>query len=353
MGPLVTRGQQAAALDGIRRLATEAAIVCGGAEPPELAGIDRDKSAFVAPTLLKLNDASKAQAVHEVEVFGPAATVVPYRDEQEAVQLIARGGGWLRSRGTRRRRRGRLRRKRWGRLRHGRWDRRRRGRGQRLLGREKGESLQDRADRAFDGRAPGRLARRTPCAFGVARGALGQCQCDEPVAQRPPIRLRSQESDQLLLSDHVAREARGNLTELLDGLAVKPVLLEDLGLGQVTADELQVRGPERNGRDFQLGDGGGLPLRCRRLGGRRGRPAEGRCGGRGRAEASRVEQLERLELEATWLSHPWPGTRVRGARRHGQRSRGFSAPRLDELLERAGRRPRCARCARGGVERSN
>src|SRR6185369_12499648 len=95
MGPLVTRGQQAAAFDGIRRLAIEAAVVCGGAEPPALAGIDRDKSAFVAPTLLKLNDASKAQAVHEVEVFGPAATVVPYGDEQEAVQLIARGGGSL------------------------------------------------------------------------------------------------------------------------------------------------------------------------------------------------------------------------------------------------------------------
>jgi 3,4-dehydroadipyl-CoA semialdehyde dehydrogenase len=95
MGPLVTRGQQAAAFDGIRRLATEAAVVCGGAEPPALPGIDRDKSAFVAPTLLKLNDVSKAQAVHGVEVFGPAATVVPYRNEQEVVQLIARGGGSL------------------------------------------------------------------------------------------------------------------------------------------------------------------------------------------------------------------------------------------------------------------
>src|SRR5499426_2984089 len=66
MGPLVTRGQQAAAFDGIRRLAAEAAIVCGG-----------------------------AQAVHEVEVFGPAATIVPYRDEQDAVGLISRGGGSL------------------------------------------------------------------------------------------------------------------------------------------------------------------------------------------------------------------------------------------------------------------
>ena len=79
MGPLVTRGQQAAAFDGIRRLAAEAAIVCGGADAPALDGIDQEKSAFVAPTLLRLKDAGSAKAVHEVEVFGPAATVMPYR----------------------------------------------------------------------------------------------------------------------------------------------------------------------------------------------------------------------------------------------------------------------------------
>jgi len=95
MGPLVTRAQQAAAFDGIRRLASEATVLCGGAEAPPLDGIDRNKSAFVAPTLLKLDDAGEAKAVHQVEVFGPAATIVPYRDEQDAAALIARGGGSL------------------------------------------------------------------------------------------------------------------------------------------------------------------------------------------------------------------------------------------------------------------
>jgi 3,4-dehydroadipyl-CoA semialdehyde dehydrogenase len=95
MGPLVTRGQQAAALGGLRRLANEAAVICGGLEPPALDGIDPDKSAFVSPTLLKLKDPSASRAVHDVEVFGPAATVVPYRDEREAAALVARGGGSL------------------------------------------------------------------------------------------------------------------------------------------------------------------------------------------------------------------------------------------------------------------
>ena len=39
MGPLVTRGQQAAVFDGIRRLAAEAAFVCGGTDAPPLAGV--------------------------------------------------------------------------------------------------------------------------------------------------------------------------------------------------------------------------------------------------------------------------------------------------------------------------
>ncbi|TMJ70154.1 MAG: 3,4-dehydroadipyl-CoA semialdehyde dehydrogenase [Alphaproteobacteria bacterium] len=95
MGPLVTRAQQAAAFEGIRRLACEAAIVCGGADAPELDGIDKAKSAFVAPTLLRLKSTDNARAVHEVEVFGPAATIVPYRGEQDAAALIARGGGSL------------------------------------------------------------------------------------------------------------------------------------------------------------------------------------------------------------------------------------------------------------------
>src|SRR5262249_47754429 len=70
MGPVVTRGQQAAAFAGIARLTAEATVVTGSAQAPALAGIDADKSAFVAPTLLRVKDAQSARAVHEVEVFG-------------------------------------------------------------------------------------------------------------------------------------------------------------------------------------------------------------------------------------------------------------------------------------------
>lgn len=95
MGPVVTRGQQAAAFDGIAKIAKEAEILTGGATAPKIDGIDPGKSAFVAPTLMRVTDAANANAVHDTEVFGPAATIIPYRNEQDAFALVARGGGSL------------------------------------------------------------------------------------------------------------------------------------------------------------------------------------------------------------------------------------------------------------------
>ena len=96
MGPLVTRAQQAAAFDGIRRLGV------GGVDrvrrrrcaSSSTASMQRNRRSSRRPCC-KLDDAGSARAVHEVEVFGPAATVVPYRDEAQACALIARGGGSL------------------------------------------------------------------------------------------------------------------------------------------------------------------------------------------------------------------------------------------------------------------
>src|SRR5262249_44846564 len=90
-----SRAQQASVLEGIGKLASGASIVSGGAQAPKLDGIDAGKSAFVSPTLLKVADASKAQAVNETEGFGPAATIIPYKNEAEAFALVARGGGSL------------------------------------------------------------------------------------------------------------------------------------------------------------------------------------------------------------------------------------------------------------------
>src|SRR5262249_12166172 len=95
MGPLVTRAQQEAALQGIRRIGAEVAFISGSIDPPDLDGIDREKSAFLAPTLLRVADSATAHAVHETEVFGPVASILAYRDADDAFRLVARGGGSL------------------------------------------------------------------------------------------------------------------------------------------------------------------------------------------------------------------------------------------------------------------
>ena len=95
MGPLVTSAQQSSVMGGIQQLATEADIVCGGGKPPKLDGIDGEKSAFISPTLLRVTDSGSVNLVNSVEVFGPVATVLPYRDEAEAVSLVRGGGGSL------------------------------------------------------------------------------------------------------------------------------------------------------------------------------------------------------------------------------------------------------------------
>ena len=82
MGPVVTR---APAGGGVRRhpaAGVRSAIVCGGADAPVLDGIDAAKIGVRRADLLQARGRRRrASAVHEVEVFGPAATIVPYRDE--------------------------------------------------------------------------------------------------------------------------------------------------------------------------------------------------------------------------------------------------------------------------------
>ena len=47
------------------------------------------------PTLLGVRDADAAQRAHDTEVFGPVATLMPYRGSAHALQLIRRGQGSL------------------------------------------------------------------------------------------------------------------------------------------------------------------------------------------------------------------------------------------------------------------
>ncbi len=89
MGPLASRAQLDDVRAGIDRLAEHAAVATGGSKPVRTPGF------FVPPTLLVAKDA-RADVFHELEVFGPAATVLAYDGTAaEAADLVRRGEGCL------------------------------------------------------------------------------------------------------------------------------------------------------------------------------------------------------------------------------------------------------------------
>lgn len=94
MGALVSRTQLHAVQAGLARLTTQAAVLHDGSTHA-LIDADATTACCVGPTLLGVSDADAAAIVHEVEVFGPVATLLPYRDTAHALALVRRGQGSL------------------------------------------------------------------------------------------------------------------------------------------------------------------------------------------------------------------------------------------------------------------
>jgi oxepin-CoA hydrolase/3-oxo-5,6-dehydrosuberyl-CoA semialdehyde dehydrogenase len=95
MGPLVSQEQRTDVLERVAELHREAALVSGELGRFDVKDADRERGAFVPPLLLLCNDTQAARAIHEVEAFGPVATVLPYADTAEAIALARRSGGSL------------------------------------------------------------------------------------------------------------------------------------------------------------------------------------------------------------------------------------------------------------------
>ncbi len=95
MGPLANLEQKREVLSRVAELRNEAELVAGNVDDFALVGADRERGAFVPPLLLLCNSPANARAVHETEVFGPVATVLPYDDMADAIALARRGAGSL------------------------------------------------------------------------------------------------------------------------------------------------------------------------------------------------------------------------------------------------------------------
>ncbi|WP_111858442.1 phenylacetic acid degradation bifunctional protein PaaZ [Acinetobacter sp. CFCC 10889] len=97
MGALASVKQKHDVAERVEQLSQDAEIVLGShlrqdfniiAEHPE-------NGAFYPPTVLVCKSPNEAQAIHQVEAFGPVVTLMPYHNLAELAQLVAKGEGSL------------------------------------------------------------------------------------------------------------------------------------------------------------------------------------------------------------------------------------------------------------------
>lgn len=96
VGPVATAQQLRDVRAGIEKLAAAGGFVFGDGGRGQLVGVTGERGYFVGPTLLEVADARAAMPIHEHEVFGPTATLLPYDGApSELAQLVQLGGGSL------------------------------------------------------------------------------------------------------------------------------------------------------------------------------------------------------------------------------------------------------------------
>ncbi|OLT18881.1 phenylacetic acid degradation bifunctional protein PaaZ [Pseudonocardia sp. CNS-139] len=93
MGALASLDQREEVRRSVKALADAGRVVFGDPERVAVRGADPDRGAFLSPILL-VGDPERAEP-HEVEAFGPVATVLPYEGTAQLVDLAARGRGSL------------------------------------------------------------------------------------------------------------------------------------------------------------------------------------------------------------------------------------------------------------------
>jgi oxepin-CoA hydrolase/3-oxo-5,6-dehydrosuberyl-CoA semialdehyde dehydrogenase len=95
MGSLVSKDQVAEVKACIEDISKTAEIVYGSLEAPELIGASAEHGAFLRPVLMREDKPFENLAAHEREAFGPVATIMPYKDLDEAITLAQMGKGSL------------------------------------------------------------------------------------------------------------------------------------------------------------------------------------------------------------------------------------------------------------------
>jgi oxepin-CoA hydrolase/3-oxo-5,6-dehydrosuberyl-CoA semialdehyde dehydrogenase len=93
MGALAGLEQRAEVRRSVTALAAAGRLVFGDPDKVDVCGADAERGAFVSPMLL-VGDPQRAEP-HEVEAFGPVATLLPYDSTDQLIDDAARGRGSL------------------------------------------------------------------------------------------------------------------------------------------------------------------------------------------------------------------------------------------------------------------
>jgi oxepin-CoA hydrolase/3-oxo-5,6-dehydrosuberyl-CoA semialdehyde dehydrogenase len=94
MGPLASLGQRDEVRRSVKALAAAGQIVFGDPQHVDVVGADDERGAFLSPVLIRAVDARRPE-VHEVEAFGPVATLIGYRGAADVIDLAGLGKGSL------------------------------------------------------------------------------------------------------------------------------------------------------------------------------------------------------------------------------------------------------------------
>ena len=94
MGALASFEQREEVRRSVKGLLGAARLVFGDPEHVEVVGADAERGAFISPLLLRCDDSGRAEP-HEIEAFGPVATIMGYASTGEVIDLAARGLGSL------------------------------------------------------------------------------------------------------------------------------------------------------------------------------------------------------------------------------------------------------------------
>jgi len=95
MGSLAAISQRTDVLEKLNLLRADSELVYGDPGNVEVLGADATKGAFISPMLLLNTHPFTNTASHEIEAFGPIATLMPYQNLDDAIALTKMGKGSL------------------------------------------------------------------------------------------------------------------------------------------------------------------------------------------------------------------------------------------------------------------